>query len=368
MHFDLASAEENSGDREHRVLIAGLGDQGKRIATGLAVSSSTCKLYLVARNESEATAFIQGLSRRTRTPPKMRCLDLSKTDALAETLLAVNPHVVVHAASLLSPWYLPGRTDALASRISGAGFALQLPAQLPLLLGTMQAVRSTGLRPLVVNCSYPDATHPILERLHLSPTIGIGNAGIILGLIERRLARAGPGEYRLIAHHAHVHPFITGARDSARMREVKLFRCESPVPFAQWSRYLRPRAYSRRVNAISAWHAVSIIRAFTGEGRMLTTSAPGVFGLPGGWPVQISPGQIRLHLPRALIQAEVVDWNQQSARHDGIERIDSGGCVHFTEKARDAVSLIHPKLGEPLRPQEALERFNLLKEVFAQTE
>ena len=124
-------------------------------------------------------------------------------------------------------------TDA-ARVVLAAGFAVQLPAQLPVVLAVMQAVRAAGFRNPVVNCSFPDVTHPILARLELAPTIGIGNVGMIALAVRTVLRQLGQPHHRVrvLAHHSCVTAAMT--RDPSRVSGgCQPARCLSTTPAAR---------------------------------------------------------------------------------------------------------------------------------------
>ena len=267
-----------------------------------------------------------------------------------------------------------GRPVAAAQALASAGFALQLPAQLPILHAIMSAVRSSEFAGPVVNCSYPDVTHQVLARQGLAPTIGIGNAGMIAKVIEAGLRRAGtPERVRVLAHHSHV----TAAMTAAPARAHVLAATSAGHPGAAHPRvwlgeearaadalaYQGPAlASSRELNALSCTHAVELTLALLGLGPALLTSAPGPHGRPGGWPVRVAQGEVTLALPQELSQAEATAWNQAAAAGDGLERIDDDGTVHFTEAARRALADHAPALAAPLPPTRWRERAELLRQ------
>lgn len=93
----------------------------------------------------------------------------------------------------------------------------------------------------------------------------------------------------------------------------------------------------------------------------METHAPGVFGLPGGYPVRFKDGEIQMDLPSGLSQAAAVQFNIESAVLEGIERIDECGTLFYTKQAQDAVASWCPELAEPLVIGDAPKRFEVLK-------
>jgi hypothetical protein len=58
---------------------------------------------------------------------------------------------------------------------------------------------------------------------------------------------------------------------------------------------------------------------------------------------------------------EALNFHQQCAREDGIERVQHDGTVYFTEEFRTTISSIDPALAEPLQAPMAYSRFLALR-------
>src|SRR5437016_5690342 len=153
---------------------------GERLAAGLAASGCVRRVVL-------ADLPASGLAEKAATiSSSYDCLahavecDARRQRDVESLLTAVEPDLVVQAASLQSPWALVGRRDAAARALAEAGIGLRLPLQLPCLLSVMRAVRKIGFDRPVANLSLPDLSHPVLARLGLEPTVGLGNVSMLL--------------------------------------------------------------------------------------------------------------------------------------------------------------------------------------------
>lgn len=288
-------------------------------------------------------------------PVRAATVDGLDSEALRVLIEREQPDLIVQCASLMSPWALHKRSDDLAGALRASGFALQLPAQLPVITALMRAVRESGRPCPVVNCSFPDVTHPILAAQGLAPTIGVGNAGMVLGLARAALG-PGPRRLRVLAHHAHV-AAVTGA-DRARLRAPapRVFVGEQEMADTSFLFEGAPIPPNRELNALSATHALAIIDAMLPGGAPLETAAPGPLGLPGGWPVRIEGGRITLDLPHALDQAACIAFQHACARADGIDHIAADGTVHFTDQLKGCLPAAWRHLALPLHPESAIAR------------
>ncbi len=349
-----------------RILIIGLGDLGKRIATGLAIDSGEKEIVLASRQEAKHSSFVNLLKISSKNNVRFIPLDASDQRAAEKVIRSVKPTLIVQCASLLSPWYV-GRRSRAAGILRTAGFAAQLPAQIPLTLAIMKAVAETGLRLPVINCSYPDIVNPVLSRLNLAPSIGIGNVSMIAAKVQAvlRQTAADPNaisEVRVVAHHAHV----TGAMLSRQPKNpehrprVYLGPDGSRKDHLAYAGGFRVKS-NRELNIISTANTLAIIRAFYPDGELLQTSAPSPLGLPGGYPVSIQSGVIELNLPPSVSLNEIVEFQWLSSKLDGVENIADDGTIFFTEKLQEQMRKLDNKLALPLHPEDAFDRFQVLR-------
>lgn len=350
------------------ILIVGLGNLGKRIAAGLAGRVEVDELLLAGRDAGEGPPFAALLAACGAGATRVRFteLDSGRPPHVERLLRRERPDVVVQCASLLSPWHLSLHPGPAAAALQAAGFAAQLPAQLPLLLNLMRSARAVDFRGAIVNCSFPDLTHPVLAAVGLAPTVGTGNVSMIrarvCAVLRERSTSAAP-EVRVLAHHAHVTPVMLSARPVEAETRPRVYLGEQGERADELAYAGPPLRSDPSLNALSAASALPVIRALLPGSDPLHTSAPGPLGLPGGYPVRIADGRVRLDLPRTLSLEEASDFQRRSARLDGVETVAEDGTVFFTEAAQTILRGLHPALAEPLPPSEALSRFQVLRSI-----
>lgn len=344
--------------REPRILIIGAGDLCLRIGVRLVALSGIGRMFIAGRDLVVGAAKARFIASCGTVPVTWMTVDVSAVDQVAGLIANCQPHVLVNCAALHSPWALADRDDPVAVAFRNAGFAAQLPAQLPLLLNVMQAVRRTGFDGAIINCSYPDVTQPVLHRLGQAPTLGIGNAGMIHMMVEAILRSKGDTRrLQTIAHHSQVSMTAAAALSdvpAAHRPRVFLDGCEQSIIELLGTTPGLPLTVS--LNEITAAHAVAVIAAWAGLRPELNTAAPGVHGLPGGWPIVVSEGSLDIDLPRGIDSRAVLDYHRDAARLDGVEAIEEDGTVRFTDTLRQALSR-WPELGEPLHPAQARARY-----------
>jgi hypothetical protein len=350
-----------------RVLLIGLGDLGMRIATNIVRDARVHDLILAAREHAAPRAALVA-DCADRAHVRFVPVDALNVSALQVLLRRERPDLLVQCASLLSPWVIAERTDTVARRLQVAGFAAQLPAHLAIVQAVMLAVREVGLTCPVVNCSYPDLTHPVLAASGLAPTIGTGNVGMIARRVRTALRTCDAGErqlVRVLAHHVHVTGCVLSCRPSGGASGPQVYLGESGDRADHLAYAAPPLKSNRTLNALSAATAGTVLAALLDGDGALRTSAPGPLGLPGGYPVRIAACEVTLDLPPSLPLEDAVAYQQQCARWDGVERIERDGTVFFTDVFSDTVAPLDPELAKPLSPDDALKRFSSLQQALA---
>lgn len=344
-----------------RIFVLGMGDLGVRIAQRVVEGgfSSTCMLAGKSEAAEQWARLLHISSGREVSAAR---IDGQHAEALKALLTRFEPELIVQCATLLSPFALRSVPTGSAQAVLRGGFALQLSAQLPIVRTLMQALREIGMKCPVINCSYPDATHPMLAAEGLAPTIGIGNVAIMAMWYQRQIAGANEATLKVVGQHAQLGPCLAG----------RFAAPETPTPLV----YLNGRKLSPEellfdaglqggaaMNHLAAWTIVPILRGFTERDGVVETHAPGVFGLGGGYPIRFAGGALELRLPDELTLDEAVRFNDLAAKGEGIERIAEDGTVSYTEHAKQSVAEYCPELAKPLHPQDVEKRFGILKAV-----
>jgi hypothetical protein len=337
--------------RVSTVLIIGAGDLGERFAAGLAAAGQVDRLVLVSRSgAAEAAATIAS---SYDCVVESLAADARHPDEVTKLIFKTDPALIVLSASGRGPYALAGRDDEAAQAIGAAGFALRLPYNLPVPLAVMQAVTDAGWQGPVANVSFPDVTGPVLARLGLAPTVGLGNVAMIL-LRARSVLRARNPEaelplLRVLAHHSQLGGVRQSRRPDDPAARPRVYVGEDGVLDDTLAYQGPPLALDpQRSNFATAASSIPVLHALLAGSAPLRFSTPSPDGRPGGYPVRIDQGEVTLDLPPGLTEEEAVRFNQEQARADGVERIDPDGTIHFTPAARAAVAAIDPTLADPL--------------------
>jgi hypothetical protein len=173
-------------------------------------------------------------------------------------------------------------------------------------------IRQVSPETLLINGCFPDAVNPLLRALGLPVHCGIGNVATLAACLQAALDLPGQRELTVLAHHAH----LTAPRNPAQ--EARAWQAGIPVP-AVTDLLAGYRAMPRHELNDLAGHAAARLLVEVLSGGQAHTSVPGPLGLPGGYPVLLHDGHIRLNLPAGVSEAEAVEWNTRAGHRDGIE-------------------------------------------------
>src|ERR1700760_1752495 len=329
--------------RGSTVLIIGAGDLGERSAAGLAAAGRVDRLVVASGGGApEAPATIAS---SYDCVVESMAADARQPGEVAKVIFKTDPALIVLSASGRGHYALADRDDEAAQAIGGAGFALRLPYNLPVPLAVMQAVIDAGWEGPVANVSFPDVTGPVLARLGLAPTVGLGNVAMIL-LRARSVLRARNPEaelplLRVLAHHSQLTSVRQSRLPDDPAARPRVYVGEDGVlddTLAYQGPPLAPDP--QRSTFATAASSIPVLHALLAGAAPLRWSTPSPSGLPGGYPVRIDQGEVTLDLPPGLTEKDAIRYNQQQALSDGVERIDDDGTVHFTETVREAVAAI----------------------------
>ena len=344
------------------VLIIGAGDLGGRLTAALAATPRVSRVVLAGRAFEKVAAITVMASAESDCLIDGAVVDASRQDELAELLARTRPDLVVQCASTRSPWALPDREDPAARAILRAGFALRIPYQLPIVLALMRAARDTGYRGPIANLSYPDATGPVLRTLGLAPTVGLGNAGMILQHVRSTLGMDAPPLVRVLGHHSQL-PGVMEADEPAADDRCRVYLGEEGRRDDSLAYRSPALETGSALNAITSAAAMPVLAALLPGAAPVRWSTPAPAGLPGGYPVRIDDGTVALDLPAGVEPGEAIAYNERVGRGDGIERIAADGTVHFTAECREAVAGLAAELAAPLAIADMAERAAFLDAV-----
>ncbi|MDT0572609.1 hypothetical protein RM704_34975 [Streptomyces sp. DSM 3412] len=337
------------------ILIVGVGSLTRAICSSLATTAAErCTVTLLSgtpRNAAEVCYIANTRAALSGTGTRFRALPAPEYSAevFRDVLARVQPAVVLNCASHQSPWEGTRAPSAWSDLVARAGFGVTLPLQSVPALTLAEAIAEVSPQALLVNACFPDAVNPVLDALGLPVFCGTGNVLTIAASLRSALsAERHPGTLRVLGHHVHLHT------PHHPEDEALAWLDGSPVP--EVTEALRAQRGTARaeLNAVGG-HATALLLGNLVDRRDTLANLPGPSGLPGGYPVRISSGRIRLDLPRGVSREHAVALNQRWAVLDGVQVRPDGG-VRFTAEGDPETDKELPDVLSPFPVTDLRER------------
>lgn len=358
-----------------KLIIVGLGEVGGHVLEFLARTSSALEIIAVDINEDlgvkKTNNVIFGAAHQGFYPDiRFVKIDLDDIDETIDFLKNTKPDLIFNSATLQSWWVLALLPKKTRSQFQKAGLGPWTPLHLTLTYKLMAAVKKSGIGAHVVSAPYPDVVNPVLGRIGLAPTVGIGNIDLLIPkikwLVSNRLATPICNiSIFMIAHHSLVASLSPGGEGPKASYFLKVLVGDKVVTEKFDTGELLsltgaislppPRSRTQQI-ASSAVKNILAILDDTGE----LTHAPGPEGLPGGYPVRLSAKGAEVVLPDGITMAQAIRINEDGQLHDGIQEIKDDGTIVFTEKANN---IMRKMLGYDCKEMKISESDNRAREL-----
>ncbi len=361
-------------EEDFSLVLVGLGEVGTRLLYALAADvPDRARVVVISRDEARSKPKVSAArlsaSYLERFPDiDLQCLDLSERDRLVDLIGRIRPDIIVNTASR-SPWWARGLLPALIRtrlEMVGAGPGLWAPGHLALTARIAAARDEAASDAVLVNAAYPDVVNPALARSGAGRIVGAGNIDLLTPAARRVIARdlgvsAKAVSLTLVAHNFHssgiltgnpigslrpiLRTFVDGVDRSGEIDVDDLWRRipqEAPIPRGSGAAAILVGSMTRMLRGLLSTTAVR-------------THAPGVAGLPGGYPIFVSRLGATIDLPPEIALDEAVEVNCAGQRAEGIEIIRGDGALVLTETAREVLQSVFGIECEAVLPDEAQE-------------
>jgi hypothetical protein len=333
---------------EQRVLFIGLGNLGSQILDLFLRVPGKHHFLIGGRNQEylqERTNLSLLAAMQLGYDPDVAYtyLDLWNVDQTADVISHFRPSIIFCAATLQRLESIRNLPQTLAERLANAQMGPRLPLHLVLIYKLMQAIKQTGQVTLVLNAIYPDVVNPVLGKVGLAPTTGVGDLAnnipalrksIALKLnkpleqVDVRLFMSRYLSYRMSrAGNVGNAPFhltaLVNGKDMTHALDMETVFDLLPTTFK--------RLGGTTGLLMTATSASVVFEGIIRDSKAIT-HAPGPNDLPGGYSVQVGAQGVELILPDSLTLEEAISLNEAGLRFDGIERIDDEGTVYFANR------------------------------------
>lgn len=278
-----------------------------------------------------------------------KTISLLNQDSSTELIAEVNPCIIFNGTTLQSWWVVNEIPKELNEKLylPRVGLGAWVPMHLALTAKLMTAVKASGVDTQVVNSSFPDVVNVSLNKIDMAPTIGIGNASLLIPYIQKTAASILNIHRRnirvdLIAHHYHCYNWARSGTGTEAPHYMRVYDGTQDITsefgsikdfVAQLPKYgARPGGRNGQYQvAASCLKNILDIYYDTNAQSM----APGPLGLEGGYPVRLGRAGAKLALPADITREQARALMLEAQQFDGIQYIADNGDVHVTEETAE---------------------------------
>lgn len=277
------------------ILITGTGSLAEEILFSLIkLTSKSLSIHIFGRNIERLKWLKHVADLQNKMQNKDHLVTFSyipdwEEDSLVSALHPLKIELILHTASVQSAWMLKTKNkwNSLVNKY-GYGITTFLQCHLALKLG--QALISTGKNTPIINASYPDVTNFILHHHGVPVIAGIGNTSIIDALLTTSRRITSKKNLFFYAHHYHISQLIQG--NDRNLPEI--YYGNEQFEFFSFFPEIFKLPADESLNKLTGFIAASQILSFLGVNEPYIGHMPGVNGLLGGQPVQISKRKIEI--------------------------------------------------------------------------
>jgi hypothetical protein len=327
------------------ILIFGTGNFAGRIALDLAATASEPVTVAIAGRNVERLDWLRTAANARAAlfnrPARLisHQVDLSVPDAATETIAAVEPKVVVQAASLQAGAVISNQGNAWTRLVAEGGLSATAVLQAPLSIAVARAVKAAARQAHFINCCFADVVNPLIAALDLPISCGVGNVAILANAFAGTLT-PGSGRLKVLAHYQNLAPWRRPA-DTRTGRSARVWIDDQEVAdvYARFAGVLLTREPAIEISGASG---VPLMLAMS-HGRDWSGHVPGPHGLPGGYPVRLRGGTLDLDLPSGLTRNEAIAWNLRYEEESGLV-VAADGRATYTGILRELLAAHSPEL------------------------
>lgn len=328
-----------------KVLMFGVGDLGGHILEFLARGDYPLQVVVADINEEKARLTcnnaVIGAAHHGKHPDFQTVkADLFDVPGTTQLIKKVQPNAVINC-TVMHTWHLIRRLPKdVYGRISSAALGAWLPCQLTLAMNVAKAIKDSGVNAYYINTALSCLTNPVLGKIGLAPTIGIGNVDLIAPAVTTYIARQAnvprqSVDLYLVCHHQHwVFPREAGYKpDAPFWMKIVIDGQDVTKRFdTKKVMYDAVKLYPPGIDftTVSASSAIKNLYSLIFDLKTRTHS-PGPNGLPGGYPVRLSAKGAEVVLPPEISLEEAIRMNEKSGYLDGVAEIKEDGTVVFSD-------------------------------------
>ncbi len=350
-------------DTRADILIFGTGHFAGRIALDLAATASDPVRVVIAGRNRERLNWLRtaGNARAAlfRRPARFmsREVDLSVPDAAAAAIADVEPTVVVQAASFQTGNVISNQDNAWTKLVAEGGLSATAVLQAPLSIEVARAVKAMRPQAYFINCCFPDVVNPLIAALDLPITSGVGNIAILSNAFAGVLGDSG--KLKMLAHYQNLAEWRRPP-EARTGRSPRVWIDDEEIADV-YGRFASVQLTREPAIEISGPSGVPMMLAMA-LGTKWSGHMPGPNGLPGGYPVKFSKGQLDLDLPATLTREEAIAWNLSYEQESGLVISPEGHAI-YTGLLRERLAAFSPAIASGFHVRDLTDAYRAMSDL-----
>lgn len=328
------------------ILIVGTGAFAARILYDLAATAdASTRVAVAGRNEQRLAWLVTAARARAhmyRRPIAIETCVVRPTEhaEVCALLQKLQPSVVLQAASLQAGSVIAAQGNAWSRLVAAGGLSASAVIQSMLSTQVARACAETLPQVHFVNACFPDVVNTIIAALGLPVTCGIGNIQILAHCFGGVLAETGNRNLKVLSHYQNVAAWRQQP-EVRRGANARVWLDDQEIADV-FERFRAIQLTPEPVIDISGAAAAPLLMALAHR-RSWRGHAPGLEGLPGGYPVRAADGQLMLDLPTGLTRDAAVQWNLAHEAASGLI-VHAGGHARYTGRLHEALHAVSPDM------------------------
>src|SRR5262245_56368483 len=327
------------------ILILGTGPFAQRIACDLAATAAEpTRVAIAGRNAFRLAWILTAARARAEMFARPVAIEGHEIDlssgGLAELLARLRPSVIVQAASLQPASVISGSGNAWTRRVAEGGLSATAVFQAMLTSRVAGALAQVSPQSRLINCCFPDVANGIVAAMGLPVACGIGNIAILAHAFAGLLDGDPRPKLQVLCHYQNIAPWrLAPTLRSGPPPRVWLDGAEVADAYA---RFAAVQLTLEPVIDISGASGVRLMLAMA-HARNWSGHVPGPMGLPGGYPVAVRDGRVRLNLPPGVDREAAIAWNGRFEAENGL-MIGTDGRARYTGRLHEALQAESPDI------------------------
>lgn len=325
------------------ILVTGTGTFAARIVFDIAATAKRpVQVRIAGRNRARLEWLTTASNARAKifgTPARFDSAeaDLLSVDAAARLLAAAQPRLIVQAASVQTSSVIAQTGNAWTRLVAEGGLSATAIFQAVISRNVGKAIKATGQNAALINCSFPDVVNGMLVAMGHPILCGTGNVAILSSVFSGSGIVPEGADLKVLSHYQNLMSFRRAP--SERSGETARVWVDNREVRDVFALFAGVKLTPEPVIDISGASGVPLMLAYV-AGERWRGHVPGPNGLPGGYPVVLDAGEMKLDLPPDLGRDAAISWNETFERRSGL--IVEKGKAIYTGRLQECLRAYDP--------------------------